>query len=260
MIAPPPMVAKGTPLPDRIEPDAITEALFEVRFDLVAPLPEVLFGRLSELPQWKGFTQQRRLPAYEMPSLMREGDPNLRYVPVLELASPDPRRAVRIGAHVLSYHLLAPYTGWGSFQSELHVAIDGLFEKTEGLVATRLGLRYINALSPEKHGISSISQLDLRLEVSQAPVTDHIVFNFTTNPQNQTVCRVSVATRDFVQGEFPADAIALVDVDVGTTPDFQTNSREAVKAWAAEARNAKNQAFLGLLSEDTLAKLGRNSH
>jgi uncharacterized protein (TIGR04255 family) len=254
------MVAKGTPLPERIDPDAILEALLEIRFDLVSPLPEVLFGRLSEIPQWKGFTQQRRLPAYDMPAAFRDGDPNLRFVPVLELASTDPRRAVRIGGHVLSYHLLAPYAGWGSFEKELHVAIDGLFDKTDGLVVTRIGLRYINGLSTASHGISSIAQLDVKIEVSQAPVTGHVLLNFLTNPSKQTQCRVNVATRDFVQGEFPADAIALVDIDVATTPDFRTDSRDAVKAWAAQARIAKNQAFLGLLAEQTLKKLGRDFH
>jgi hypothetical protein len=39
---------------------------------------------------------------------------------------------------VLSYHLLPPYTGWASFEKELHVAINGLFDKTEGLAVTRI--------------------------------------------------------------------------------------------------------------------------
>lgn len=254
------MVAKGTHLPERIEPDAIIEALLEIRFDLVSPLPEVLFGRLSEIPQWKGFTQQRRMPAYDMPATFRDADANLRYVPILELASPEPRRAVRIGAHVLSYHLLGAYPGWGTFEQELHVAIDGLFDKTEGLVATRIGLRYINALSPGLHQINSISDLDLSIEVSKELVTGHAILNFMTDLPNQTQCRVSVATREFVQGAFPEDAIALVDVDVATKPEFRTESKEAVKAWASQARIAKNQAFLGLLKEQTLKNLGRSFH
>jgi len=254
------MVAKGTRLPERIDPDAIVEAILEIRFDLVSPLPEVLFGRLSEIPQWKAFTQQRRLPAYEMPAAFRDADANLRFVPVLELASTDPPRAVRIGGHVLSYHLLAPYSGWVSFEKELHVAVDGLFDKTEGLVVTRLGLRYINALSPASHGIASIGQLDVKIEVSQAAVTEQVMLNFITDLPNQTQCRVAVATRGFVQGAFPPEAIALVDVDVATTPDFRTESRDAVKEWAAQARVAKNQAFLGLLTEQTLNRLGRNFH
>ncbi len=252
------MVAKGTALPRRIEPDAIFEALFEIRFDAVFPLPEVLFGRFSELPELRGFNQQRRLPAYDMPAQFRDGDPNLRFVPVLELASQDPKRAIRIGGHVLSYHVLAPYPGWDAFERELHNAIDGLFSKTEGLVVNRLGLRYINALSPSKHGINSLADLDLKIEASQERITQRATLWFVKQADDGTFCKVSVATRDFVQGDFPADVIAVIDVDVFTPPEFQTNAAGDVKGWLGRARGVKNEAFLGLLSGDTLKRLGSN--
>ena len=59
---------------------------------------------------------------------MREADPNLRYQPVFEIRDPKRKKMVRAGAHVLSYHILAPYVGWAAFQIELNEAIDGLFK------------------------------------------------------------------------------------------------------------------------------------
>src|SRR5580658_6612724 len=120
------MVARDFPLPARIDPDAILEAIVEIRFDAPTILPEVLFGRLSEHAAWAGF-QQRRLAAYEIPAGLRESDVNLRFAPIFELVRPDSRRIVRIGPHAMSYHVLAPYPGWGVFRPEIEEAIDELY-------------------------------------------------------------------------------------------------------------------------------------
>jgi uncharacterized protein (TIGR04255 family) len=250
------MVAKGTPLPDRIEPDAIIEALFEMRFDMVSPLPEVLFGRLAELDPWRGFNQ-RKLPAYDIPSAFRDADPTLRFVPVFELSSTNPPRAVRIGAHVLSYHHLPPYAGWAAFSTELDTAIDGLFDRTQGLAISRLGLRYINALSPDLHGIATVSDMDLELKVSGVPVGEKVNLNFITDTTTQAQCTVRVASRDFVQGQFSPEAKVLVDIDVFTTSDFRADSKAVIKQWAANARTTKNEAFFGLLRQMTIERLRR---
>jgi uncharacterized protein (TIGR04255 family) len=250
------MVVKGTPLPHRIAPDAIIEALFEIRFESVSPLPEVLFGRLAEFPEWNGFTQ-RTLPAYTVPAQFRDQDANLRYVPIFELSGVDPIRSIRIGSHVLSYHLPKPYLGWKSFSGGADSAVDGLFEKTSGLLVNRLGLRYINALTPAAHQIYSISDLDLSIAVSQALLEGNLNLNFTTDVDSETQCTVRIATPQFAQGQ-PADATVVVDVDVFTVPGFQRNSPDGIKHWMSVARKAKNDAFMDLFKPETLARLRRD--
>ncbi len=233
------------------------EALCEIRFDIVSPLPEVLFGRLSEIPAWNGFTQ-RTLPAYTIPAQFRDQDATLRYVPIFELSGANPTRSVRVGSRVLSYHLPAPYLGWAVFSGGAETAIEGLFEKSGGLVVNRLGLRYINALTPVAHGINSVADLDLSITVSQSRLTGGLNLNFTTDVDSQTQCTVRIATQEFTQGQ-PIDTSVVVDVDVFTTPGFQCNSPAAVKQWMAVARKAKNDAFMDLLKPDTLTRLGRDA-
>src|SRR2546427_129180 len=114
----------GKAIPAKLKQDAIVEAIFEIRFD-TSTIPEVLLGRLADYAPWKAF-EQRRLPAYEIPDPVRQVDPNLRYTPVFELQHAAGQRSVRIGAHVLSYHQLAPYVGWPAFKPELIRAIQGL--------------------------------------------------------------------------------------------------------------------------------------
>ena len=68
------------------------------------------------------------------PILCGRLDQNLRYTPVFELRDPDRRRSVRIGPHVLSYHQLAPYSGWAEFKPELLRATEGLCPPSTSVV------------------------------------------------------------------------------------------------------------------------------
>src|ERR1700683_441037 len=111
------MVARGTSLPRKLKHDSIVEALLELRFETIT-ISEVLFGRLIEHQYWKGFAQ-RRLPAYDIPDQIRQMDPTLRYIPIIELTAPDQKAVLRLGKSVLSYHRKAPYVGWTSFKTEL---------------------------------------------------------------------------------------------------------------------------------------------
>jgi uncharacterized protein (TIGR04255 family) len=251
------MVAKGTPLPRRIEPDAIIEALFEVRFDAESTLVEVLVARLSEIPDWKGFAQ-RRLPAYDMPPAFRDSDPNLRFIPVFELAGTEPKRAVRVGSHVLSYHCPAPYLGWDAFRDELNVAIGGLFEKTEGLQIKRIGMRYINAFTPALHGLNSISDLDLKIDVSGDRLLNNVALTFATEIDAETRCQTVLATRQYVQGTVPTDAIAVLDIDVFTNPTFNAETQGAVRQWMEIAHSAQREAFFYMLQAATIQELRRD--
>src|SRR5689334_2911938 len=77
------LVARTAPLPERISPDAINEVVFEVRFQMTT-IPEVLLGRILDLPTWKQFTN-RNLPASEMPAQLRMLNPALRFQATVEL-------------------------------------------------------------------------------------------------------------------------------------------------------------------------------
>jgi uncharacterized protein (TIGR04255 family) len=78
---------QGPVLPERIDPDAIIEALVEFRFEH-SELPELMLGRLLDAQLWEGHTQTR-LPTADIPQPIREMDPNLRYQPLVELRKSD---------------------------------------------------------------------------------------------------------------------------------------------------------------------------
>lgn len=249
------MAKPGRTVPTKLNHDAIVEAVVEIRFDMrQGTIPEIFYGRLAEFPPWKGF-EQRPMPAYQIPALLRQADPNLRFQPVFELAAPDKKRAVRVGQHVLSYHRLMPYVGWGIFKAELDEAVDGLFSATGGLTVRRLGLRYMNALRAELHGIGSILDLDLKLSIAEESILSSVNINFTTEVSDDTMCTVRIATPEFVQGGLPPSTSVYVDVDVFTKESFKTADKSRVKGYIEFAHTSEKQHFFRLLTDETIELL-----
>ena len=249
------MAKRGRAIPAELKHDAIVEALLEIRFDMLKEtIPEIFFGRMAEHGPWKGF-EQRPLPAYQIPPPLRQADPNLRDQPVFELAAPDKRRTIHVGPHVLSYHRLIPYVGWGKFKAELEEAIDGLFSTTGGLSIRRLGLRYMNALQTDLHGIGSILNLDLKLSIADESVSSNVNINFTTEVSNDTNCTVRIATSEFVQGKLPPNTSVYVDVDVFTKETFKTKDQTEVKKWVEFAHTKEKEHFFRLLTDQTIDSL-----
>jgi hypothetical protein len=75
------MARPARAIPAKLKNDAIVEALVELRFDMpTGGLPEIFFVRLAQNPAWKDF-EQRMLPAFHIPPVVRQSDENLRYQP-----------------------------------------------------------------------------------------------------------------------------------------------------------------------------------
>lgn len=245
------IVARAKRVPKKLKNDAIVESLLEVRYKTTS-IAEVLFGQIAEHRPWRSF-EQRRLPFSQVPAAIREAEPNLSYQPIFELYGK--QVAIRVGPAVISYHRTAPYIGWEQFQPELEDTIQVLFEKARGLVIKRLGLRYLNALRHDVHGISSISDLDLEIKVAGEPISGNANLNFSTELEGNTACMVRVATTDFVQGNLPQGTSVYVDVDVYTKEGFETNERKDVEEWLTMAHDREKEQFFRLLSDKSIETL-----
>jgi len=251
------MATHNKALPEKLRHDAIIEAIFEVRFDMTVMIPEIFFGQLAACELWKKF-EQHRMPAYAIPTPLRQADVNLRFQPVFELREAKGHRSVRIGSNVFSYHQMSPYVGGDKFILELSEAIDILFEKAKGLNVRRLGFRYINALIPDIHDIRSIAALDLKLAIAGESVSDQVNINYTKDLSDDTRCTVRIATPDFVQGVLPPNTAVMIDVDVFTKDSFRTKENTKVKEWVKYAHIKEKEQFFRLLTDKTIDFLKEN--
>jgi uncharacterized protein (TIGR04255 family) len=243
-------------LPNKLKHDAIVEAVFDIRFEPESSLvPEIFFGRLADTSEWKGFTQ-RRLPSADIPAVMRRADPNLRYQPALELVDLENKKVVQMGPYSLVLVRRAPYPGWTeSFGAEVGRTIDRLFEVAPGIPVVRLGLRYVNALRSDIHGIAGIESLNLTVLVDEASLTRRLNLNYHVSVSDDSTCTVRVATTDFASGGIPENTTAIIDVDVYTTDNYRTSDATAVKDWTERAHIAEKKNFFRLLKRETINAL-----
>lgn len=246
----------GNELPNKLKHDAIVEATFEMRFDPdPSTIPEVLIGRLADTGLWKGF-QQRRLPGADIPSSFRRADPNLRYQPSIELLHPSGVQRVGIGPNSIGFTRAAPYPGWNEkFGEEVTSTVDTLFDMLPSVPVTRLGLRYINALTSSLHGIRGIASLNLRIKLGDEVLTQKLNLNYTVPVLTESSCTVRVASADLAQGSIPPNATVIADLDVYTNEGYQESDRAKVKAWCTDAHQIEKVNFFRLLDQTTIDRL-----
>lgn len=239
-------------IPTKLKKDAIVEAILEVRFD-GSVAPEIIYGRAADMAAWKEF-EQKRLPTADIPAAIREAEATLRYQPLFELRERGGNRVLRIGGRVISFHVLAPYTGWAAFQPELNQLVDFAFENAGATAIRRLGLRYLNCLTLKDHGIAGLQDLDLAISVSGKNLIGALNLNFRSEHSDAMHCMARVASLDFVEGKMPAGSVAFVDVDIFTPPNITIDHPDNVKAWIAEAHDLEKINFFQLWKPEILKK------
>lgn len=238
-------------LPNRLKDDCITEALLEVRFS-VDELDEITIGKLSSFQPWSAF-KKSRLPAAHIPQPIRTMDPALQHQATVELIAPDQSRRVRIGASVISYHCVGRYAGWQGFQPELNDMIDHFYTAISGVVAGRLGLRYVNVLTARRHSVNSFDATALRVTVGDAAIGGQLNVNFQQRPSDDHVVMTRMATPQFVVGLADPEAALVVDVDVYTPDAFACRDARAAQNWVDRAHSLEKESFFRLFP-DALVK------
>ncbi len=240
-------------LPKKLTRDAIMEALLEIRFE-TRQVGEVLVGRLASSALFENYGVSR-LPIASFPVEVRDSDPNLRFQPTLQLASPAPGELIKIGPHVISLHVVTPYPGWDALSERLRLLVEMLFETVNDISIDRLGLRYINAITPD-HGVGRISDLQFSVELGGQQTSSEMVFSHRFKVDTEIQGTLSLATPSFVNGpNLPNECAAFVDIDIFTPRALGKTEPKAVLHWVERAHTAEKEAFFGLFSEAQIEKL-----
>ena len=242
--------------PQKLTNDAILEAILDIRFDYDPKrVSEIFFGRLVDKQEWRNFQQSRSAVA-EIPEYIRRTQGNLRYQSTFHLIAPDGCISVQVGPQVFIYGRRGTYPGWdNALKRELESAVDHLFEVGNNLQVTRLGLRYVNALRSDSHGIGGFNDLDLSISVFGSPVKENLSFNFVTRADTDFETMNRVTTVDRASGQIPENTTVIVDIDVYTGNNFRTNRADQVKEWAIKAHEIEKESFFGILGSKATQRL-----
>jgi uncharacterized protein (TIGR04255 family) len=243
-------------LPTKLKNDAILEAVVEIRFEPDPSLvPEIFIGRFADHKDLSGF-KHARLASADIPAQIRKADPHLRYLPSIEMTSPDGGKVLRIGPQSVAYSRRAPYPGWTeSFANELRNVVDHLYQVAPAVPVSRLGLRYVNALKFDKHGIKGIGDLAIGISVNKNPLSDHLNLNFKTSVGSDFETITRIASIDLAEGIIPENSTVIIDIDVYTGTTFRATDVTEVQAWIVEAHDYEKDAFFTVLGEENMERL-----
>jgi uncharacterized protein (TIGR04255 family) len=242
-------------LPKKLKTDAISEAAFEIRFEPDPSLvPEILFGRFADAGEWRSF-RQARLPTADIPAPIRRADPTLRYLPSLDLVSPDGGISVRIGPEVIAYSRRGNYPGWDQFGAELERVISHLYRVIPTAQVSRLGLRYINALRSDAHGIKSINDIAISIAVADSKLFNSLNLNFKSRAGTAFETMTRIASADLAQGNIPEHATVFVDIDVYTFQGYSANDANSVRNWVMQAHDEEKESFFRVLGKAATKRL-----
>jgi uncharacterized protein (TIGR04255 family) len=243
--------------PTKLKHDAITEAVFEVRFSPNVPVLEIILGNLAQKFSAQGFTAER-LPAADIPTPLRLSDQTMLFAPLIDMKAPSGTSSVRIGTHVVICVVNKPYCGWDEFHALHTQAVNALFEVVAGVEVVRLGLRYINTVTESEHKVKSIADLRLAVRVGDANLVDNYNLNFRVFDNPETECMIRVATKEFTTPQLQPPGHTVIDIDVSTPVGFRTREKDRVMAWLPNARAVKNDAFFNMFSADQIKALQEN--
>lgn len=240
-------------LPKKLKKEPLIDAVFEVRFTSAFPagsvLPGMLFGKLD------GDKKIEQLPLSQLPNVMRDADPNLRFAPLSRL---DWRRFyINVGDRSVSVGFKHPYPGWDSFKPAI-VEVMNILKGADILRSVeRYSLKYIDLL-PETDLAKQASFVNFDVTLAGHKLEKeafHIRLEIPRDGFMHTVQVLSSATATLHTGESRQGLI----VDVDTIANQQEVSFDELLSGFSDKLDAIHKAnkevFFDCLKQQTITAL-----
>jgi uncharacterized protein (TIGR04255 family) len=234
------------PLPTRITPCSIVNAITEVRF-LTDQSPTVVPGLVYSAVRER-FPLQAELPQAKIPDDARARMPEMRYLPTVVMNGEQLSLHVGPRSFFLSMKESSEYPGWSVFREMLTWVLGQLRPLKMIKTPERLGLRYSDFFACP---LQECLQVDLLIggksEIGQPmQVTSHLT-------RWDHVCRVQISSPAILESKQGAKQGCLLDVDMGITVDAQLFWEQAVTRFDQAHKIQKEMFFRELLKPAFLA-------
>lgn len=129
-------------LPSKLGKEPLVDVIFELRFTASIAASDILPGALfSKLGGSAGLKVQR-LPASQLPEILRKSDPLLRYSPLLNMEWGDFNLLIGDGSIAIGCKL--PYPGWSRFKPAILEVVTAVMEIGIVQGVERYSLKYVD--------------------------------------------------------------------------------------------------------------------
>lgn len=205
------------PLPRKISPCPIVEAIFEMRFD--SELPEdaifgVLYSKFRE-----DYKKVEQLPILQLPQVVRAQDPNLTYAPHYKLTSEN--TIIQIGPKVFSLVKVGDYIGWDKFSEQIQETHKKVEETGVVSSISRVALRYINIFE----GINILTGTNFKAYLGDEPLNNEKI-NFSAEiPSSKSISQLKIINSAEAAISGKQIKGSIIDIDSVVNPrDFDSFS------------------------------------
>lgn len=237
-------------IPKKLNNCPLVDVIFEIRFNPIVP-PEVVFPMIYNQIS-NDFGKIEALPISQMPTEIRNNDPNLEFAPLFRLKSKlNNNHILQIGPKVVVWSSSPVYSGWESFRKY----IVSMFEKVSECGAfnsiKRIGFRATNFFE--------------RTDIFDNKLLVKILLREKEIDYKQTMIRTEIADGEFrstiqilnnAQVNLPTSnkAGSIIDIDTFYVPDVP-NSLDEVVAKLDMAHSIEKKVFFNLLNQEFLNTL-----
>lgn len=237
-------------LPKKITPSPIAEAIFEIRFTSDIPgtaLYGIFYPTISTLFSGNAIEE---LPIVQLPPVVRDNDPNLRFQPHYKVAKEN--FIFSFGPNSISFNCLSPYSGWDEWTNFFFPILEALenLDILKTAKINRLGLRNINKLDGILlENTKTVFTID---NTSLATYKTQIHSEFL---ENDNLIILTMANNI---GQQKQDIISIFDIDCvrNVNTSFMTLKKDIIESGVLNNLHETNKKFFfGLLKEDFLKKM-----
>ncbi len=129
-------------LPSKLGKEPLVDVIFELRFMASIAASDILPGALFSKLGGSSELKVQRLPASQLPEVLRKSDPLLRYAPLLNMEWGDFNLLIGDGSIAIGCKL--PYPGWSSFKPAIIKVVTAVIEIGIVQGVERYSLKYVD--------------------------------------------------------------------------------------------------------------------
>jgi len=236
-------------IPKRLEENPLLDVIAEIRFSSAIPADTVVgmvYSTLKDL-----FAAPASLPAVQIPALLRDADPNLKYLALYKFEGKG--HYLQLGPRSVALGTPRPYRDWESVTPTLKEVLGKLegirlFDKIE-----RTGLRYVNFFE----GLNILQHTTLSLEVAGKSIADQ---NITVRAEHREQDRFTVILQ--LINTAVAEILgarkngSVLDIDTICEPLNLSGEKVAEEIYRAltESNQIADNTFFGIVKQDLIEK------
>lgn len=230
------------PLPSRIDPCPIVQAVFEIRFTTATPWAQ-LPGRVERLLGDEYVGQE--LPLFELPNQFKQQIPGSVHLPQYQFHSE--HFVVNLAPQMIGLGVQTmKYPGWSVVRTELSTFLDKIVSDGFMEEGARLGIRYSDFFE-----LNIFEHIDLDVSVNGKAIKDKDRQFTTVFQEGPMTIRLVLINGAIMENSHGPRRGSVLDIDVAFGPldfDLKTNVLDRF----TEAHDVIKKLFFGLVTTDML--------